>query len=209
MDFEIFIVEKNILNIHYAYILKQFYRNNNDKYKDNVFKTNKIKEDKYDEFKYKNNKIFNLLYFFIIFLLLNPSLSNLKIYLQIEESSIFEPIIYKKYIGDLTNIKINECEQSSNIEYHDDYLKLRCQSNPCNIELSLSEPYGESENELLNGDKMFKDCRALTSIRFSSPKTIYFSSMNSMFHNCESLVFLNLNELNQNYSKICLILVNH
>ena len=165
---------KNILNIHYAYILKQFCGINNDKYTNNALKPNKIIMDKYDKIKYKSTKIFNLLYFCVFFILLNPSLSNLKINILINENSIFEPIIYTKYITVPFDIKINGNAPNNNIDNQNDYLKLLCQSNQCNVEISLNSSLGESKSQMLNGEKMFEDCRSITSISFSSPNKIYF-----------------------------------
>ena len=69
MDFKLFLVMKNILNIHYAYILKQFCGINNDKYTNNALKPNKIIMDKYD--KIKNTKVpkYSIYYIFVYFLL--------------------------------------------------------------------------------------------------------------------------------------------
>ena len=91
-----------------------------------------------------------------------------------------------------------EYHQLSNnylIENESGYLKFICESNICNIELTLSGSLGELESELINGDNLFKDCRIITSISFQSSQDIYFSSMNSMFQNCESLSSLNINKL--------------
>ena len=105
MDFKLFFIRNNILNLHYKYISRQSYKNNNDKYIDNFCQSNKIKKVKLDKIKNKNIKIFNSLFFCIIFILLNPSNSNLKISLQIKKTNTPEPILFTKNVGIPSTIK--------------------------------------------------------------------------------------------------------
>ena len=190
----------HFLNSIYSQDLKQFINDNsssinNPNNNDNLKKHNnknslsyKIRNVKLDIRKISNKNIFNLLFYFIIFILLNLSNSNFQIYIEISNTNDFRPILYTKNIGNATNIKLNYSVADTNLyKYENDSLFFNCKKSLCNIILTW-----DSLPETINGDEMFKDCNAIKEIKFPSTQQIYLSSMDLMFYNCSSMYYSNL-----------------
>ena len=160
--------------------------NNNDNLKKHNNKNSlsyKIRNVKLDIRKISNKSIFNLLFCFIIFILLNLSNSNFQIYIEISNTNDFRPILYTKNIGNATNIKLNYSVANADLyKYENDFLLFNCKKYLCNIILTW-----ESVSNTINGDEMFKDCNVIQRIKFPSTQQIYLSSMDLMFYNCSSL----------------------
>ena len=195
----------HILNSIYSQDLKQFIKNdssssinnqnNNGNLKKNKNKNYllyKIRNVKNDKWKTSNKYIINLLFYFIIFILLNLSNSNFQIYIEISNTNDFRRILYTKNIGNAANIKLNYSVANVNLyKYENDFLLFNCEKYLCNITLTW-----ESVSNTINGDEMFKDCNVIQRIKFPSTQQIYLSSMDLMFYNCSSLYYLNLSNVN-------------
>ena len=188
----------HFLNSIYSQDLKQFINDNSSSINnlnnnDNIKKHNnrnslsyKIRNVKLDIRKISNKSIFNLLFYFIIFILLNLSNSNFQIYIEISNTNDFRRILYTKNIGNAANIKLNYSVANDNLyKYENDFLLFNCKKYLCNITLTW-----ESVSNTINGDEMFKDCNVIQRIEFPSTQQIYLSSMDLMFYNCSSLYLL-------------------
>ena len=148
MDYKIFFDKKNIKFIHYHHIRKQFYRNNNGKHSDHFYHSYNTKKSKFNAIKDKNDKIINLLYYFIILILLNLSISELTITIQVKQSNSLERILYTKNIENPTRIEPSNMGIACN--YQNDYLMCKCNQYQCTIILHW-------DRYLTNGDEMFME----------------------------------------------------
>ena len=182
---------------------------NNEKIKESIINDNDRKEFKpnkrfkeYRQFKYKNRKAKKLeaqylLNYLIILILLNPifSIYSISVTIRTGDSNSFVPILYTSNIGGPSSIipQFN-ADNEDLTKYESNYLKYKCQSGTCTIQLkwdiSNTAIVLESTSEI-NASQMFKNCDKIISIDFSEYRAKDIRNMNRMFDSCTSLETIN------------------